>query len=123
MFGGPFDIETFRNQKNVCYIVHPPFVSYCMLIEERQPIESIGESNVSQARGTVKGLRRPESGSVVTTHDEFASPEDDGLYAKFLQEKGNDMTNDTNETVAPAPKKQKKTEKKAAGLERFMTTN
>ena len=42
-----------------------------MLIEERQPIESIGESNIAQARGTVKGLRRPESGSVVTTHDEL----------------------------------------------------
>lgn len=121
MFGGPFDIETFRNQKNVCQIVNPPFVSYCMLIEERKPIESIGESSSGvpqNTRGTVKGLRRPEPGSVNIAPDEFGGPETEGLYSKFLASK--------DVEAQPSPKKQKVREQKKVvasdkGLARFMS--
>lgn len=34
-FGGPFNIENFRSMKNICSIIKPPFVSYCMVVEER----------------------------------------------------------------------------------------
>jgi hypothetical protein len=121
MFGGPFDIETFRAQKNVCYIVNPPFVSYCMLIEERQPIESIGESYNGQTKGSVKGLRRPNPGSVKVSEDSFGLPENEtGLYSKFMQ--SNKMSADLEEVVAPPSKKTKTKEKPKndAGLARFM---
>lgn len=121
MFGGPFDIESFRTQKNVCTVVHPPFVSYCMLIEERQPIESIGETNTTQnmARGSVKGLRRPIEGGHLNHDEDFSSPaEDDALYMKFVdkQEKMDDE---------PPKKQPKLTEKKKnseKGLARYMAT-
>lgn len=119
MFGGPFDIETFRKQTNVCFIVTPPFVSYCMLIEERQPIESIGETSTRGfQRGTVKGLRRPESGTVSATLDDFGSPHDEGLYSNFLK------TKDDVPDEEPSSKKQKTTREKKSnqGLGRFMST-
>jgi hypothetical protein len=129
MFGGSFDIETFRKQKNVCYVVHPPFVSYCMLIEERQPIQSIGEksstSSLNNIRGTVKGLRRPTSGSVTVTEDEFSTPnEDGGLYSKFLSTR--EVTMEDTEVYPPSEKRQKREVKKnlvneERGLGRFMS--
>tara|TARA_B100000945_G_scaffold252228_1_gene209038 strand:- start:279 stop:1151 length:873 start_codon:yes stop_codon:yes gene_type:complete len=128
MFGGPFDIDTFRTQQNVCYVVHPPFVSYCMLIEERQPIEAIGEKyGNQQSRGTVKGLRRPQPGSVRVSEDELASPNNAGLYSNFLSTKEAvvDEYNDDIVTSVVA-KKQKTREKKnnisEKGLGRFMTS-
>ena len=129
MFGGPFDIEDFRKQKNICCVVHPPFVSYCMLIEERQPIESIGEcSTGNTTRGTVKGLRRPSSGTVQLTDDDFSTPEHVGLYSNFIStkhilEKKNENEEDTSKS--PTPKKMKKEKEKnntMKGLARFMST-
>ena len=35
-FGGPFDITEFRQNNNICAIINPPFVSYCMLVEEKK---------------------------------------------------------------------------------------
>lgn len=120
MFGGPFDIETFRNQQNICYVVSPPFVSYCMLVEERQPIESIGESSTQQQRGTVKGLRRPAPGSVTATQDIFGTPEQDGLFSDFLK------TRTTSHPQEAQPSKRQKIKEPAAaagkGLGRFMST-
>ena len=98
-----------------------------MLIEERQPIESIGEhsGNNSNNRGTVKGMRRPVAGSVSLTEDDFSTPDNSGLYSNFMSTK--DLSSDVEEH-APAPKKAKTStakEKKASnekGLARFMTT-
>lgn len=125
MFGGPFDIDSFRKQTNVCMTVQPPFVSYCMLIEERQPIQSIGETD--KVRGTVKGMRRPISGSVTVTEDDLGSPESIGLYSDFLETKETEKEETVIET-GPQIKKQrttkekKNTEKKQVqGLERFMS--
>lgn len=88
MFGGPFDIESFREQKNVCLTLTPPFISHCMLIEERQPIANVGEqTNVSQ-RGSVRGLRRPsEKFKAPSSSDDICAPQNDGLYVEFLKQK------------------------------------
>ena len=121
MFGGPFDIESFRTQKNVCFIVHPPFVSYCMLVEERQPIQTIGETTY-QPRGTVRGMRRPATGSVIVTSDEFTIPENDGLYSNFLDTKHANIS--TENTASPSTKRQKinkEAKSTESGLARFMT--
>ena len=88
MFGGPFDIKAFREQTMICTMVVPPFVSYCMLIEERQPSTTMGEQTESRQRGTVRGLRRPTNVVPRTTADanELCAPENEGMYTKFLAE-------------------------------------
>lgn len=131
MFGGPFDIETFRKQSNVCTLVSPPFVSYCMLIEERQPIASIGEglSDVSQ-RNTVKGLRRPQTGSVVLSEqDHICSPQNESLYHQFLAEQNEPTEREPAASAegsapSPEPAKRQRKERKVVptgtgGLARF----
>lgn len=88
MFGGPFDIETFRTQKNVCFTVTPPFVAYCMLIEERQPVSTIGEQTLQMQRGSVRGLRRPtcsEHSPLMDQDDDLRSPPTAGMYDEYLK--------------------------------------
>lgn len=87
MFGGPFDIETFRSQTNICAMLEPPFVSYCMLIEERLPMPEIGEKAPGSelSRGSVRGLRRPEGGSKIVISDDISTPPNDSMYQKFMQ--------------------------------------
>lgn len=87
MFGGPFDIETFRTQKNICVTLNPPFVSYCMIIEERPPISNIGEATQVAQKGTVRGLRRPAERPAPQETEEISGPRADGMYAEFLQQK------------------------------------
>ena len=85
-----------------------------MLIEERQPIESIGEC-AHTSRGTVKGLRKPDA-SVLITGDEFSTPDNDGLYSNFLKTKSmEDMP-----VPAKKQKKEKKKDVEEKGLARFM---
>ena len=72
MCGGPFDIEMFRKQTNVCLTVTPPFVSYCMLIEERQPVANVGEQIVQVvdlgARHPTCGVVLPPAPAATTAH-------------------------------------------------------
>lgn len=109
MFGGPFDIESFRKQTMICTMVTPPFVSYCMLIEERQPNATIGEHTESRQRGTVRGLRRPAN-IIKDTADEtneLCAPENEGMYATFINERLADESE--LESVAPAGKRARTT--------------
>lgn len=87
MFGGPFDIESFRKQRNTCSIVTPPFVSYCMLIEERHPSGSIPTQTVSSSRGTVRGLTRPIAKQTPSSTHDLGEPQSPGMYAAFLSDK------------------------------------
>ena len=106
MFGGPFDIDAFRKQTTVCSLVTPPFVSYCMLIEERQPNCVVGENTSRPQRGTVRGLRRPTHPNERSlSHDGLCAPENDGAYSKFLAEH---LAIDAAESTAPAPAKRPK---------------
>lgn len=83
MFGGPFDIESFREQTNICQLVNPPFVSHCMLVEERLPVADVGEQ--TQPRGSVRGLRRPAT-DPPAANDDLGSPALEGMYANYLRE-------------------------------------
>lgn len=89
MFGGPFDIESFRKQTNTCSIVTPPFVSYCMLIEERHPSGTIPitEQTISSSRGTVRGLTRPIAKQTPCCTHDLGEPQNTGMYANFLRDK------------------------------------
>ena len=87
MFGGPFDIESFRSQTNICAMLEPPFVSYCMLVEERLPMPEIGEKAPGSelSRGSVRGLRRPEGGSKILMSDDISTPPNESMYQNFMQ--------------------------------------
>ena len=115
-FGGPFDIENFRKNTNVCSVITPPFVSYCMLIEERQPIEDMGETTKSINKCTVKGLRRPENSKVYVPEDNIGMPQEQSLYSSFL--KNNAVTEGSSKTCEKSPtrKRQKKRRRKQARL-------
>lgn len=134
-YGGPFDIETFRKQTNVCTVVQPPFVSYCMLIEERSPISDLEEGGCSNVnKGSVRGLRRPETGLKLLPPEEICTPDNESMYARFLQK--NEPVDETPDVEATpshsngekidqkAPKRQKKDAPKSVpsnnGLGRFM---
>ncbi len=108
MFGGPFDIESFRSQKNVCFTVTPPFVSYCMLIEERQPISIMGEQPTTSQRGSVRGLRRPAQNTTVPQgiEDDICGPPSEGLYSEFLKRNGSQVT-ENSDSIAPSTKRLK----------------
>ena len=67
MFGGPYNIETFREKSFSATILSPPFITSYMVVEERQNISN-ASSYALNASGTVKGLRRPsENVSMITS--------------------------------------------------------
>jgi hypothetical protein len=120
-FGGPFDIATFRTQSNICSVVHPPFVSYCMLVEERLPIESIGEATVSAAKGSVRGLRRPARSQVYSPEDVLGMPQEESMYATFLKQQSSKDESATDARDCPVAKRPKLKNSKCPtkGLARF----
>ena len=121
MFGGPFNIETFRTVKNICLPVTPPFVSYSMLIEERQPLPSMGESvsSGSSAKCSVRNLKRPTVRNVVETPEVVGSPKE-SLYASYLEAHARKDMQDEASTSTSTAKKAKVSKPKAeGGLARF----
>jgi hypothetical protein len=77
-FGGMFDIAEFRKMHNICTVCQPPFVSYCMVVEEcmQQPqMELINESMI---------VDEAKDGDV-------SQPVSEGLYKKFLNNKREDL--------------------------------
>lgn len=111
MFGGPFDIETFRKQTNVCLTVTPPFVSYCMLIEERQPVANVGEQTNTMQRGSVRGLRRPTDVASMKAHDDdICGPPAEGLYSNFVRnQQGSTSLEGKQDEGQPPPTKRART--------------
>lgn len=104
MFGGPFDIERFRTHTiNKHHLVTPPFVSYSMLVEERQngpsrcsegasasaPSSSGAASAIAgTTRGSVRGLRRPvQRAQLLDDSDNLAAEPMPVMYENFLQQK------------------------------------
>lgn len=131
MFGGPFDIDSFRRQTRICTMVTPPFVSYCMLIEERHPNATMGEHTDARPRGTVRGLRRPTATvrDEARDDDELCAPENEGMYTGFLN--AHQSVSCAADAIAPpAAKKPRGTRKSASdapssstGLAKFACTN
>lgn len=108
MFGGPFDIQTFREQTNVCLTLTPPFISHCMLIEERQPIANVGEQTTMTQRGSVRGLRRPTETSKTNSSgdDDICAPEVESMYMEFLSKQESTQAASSSSNP-PAPKRAK----------------
>lgn len=121
-FGGPFDIEAFRKQCNICIPVTPPFVSYCMLVEERKGIESMGEeaSSVASKHLSVKGLKRPTHPTVAPPDNMAISPKT-SVYDNFLESE-RDATGsicDTNKKKRDRDKNDTSSGASGSGLARF----
>ena len=121
-FGGLLDIDDFRKQTNICQVRTPPFVSYCMLIEERQPIASIGEGKIPTQQGSVRGLRKPQQGTVrLSEQDQICTPECVGLFKQFVQQQQPVVPSSSSAPVSSQPSKRVRREASAgSGLERFM---
>lgn len=81
-FGGPFDITKFKNAPTRTVLIEPPFVSYCMLVEERAPTSELSDTIGRQIghRDTQCDFR----GSNVVDEDEFAEPPPRSMYDEFL---------------------------------------
>lgn len=111
MFGGPFTIEEFRSKTHRCVVQHPPFVSYCMIVEEKMA----GHNNIvnTTERTSVRGMRIPEKGIARQNTVEVSDNRLTNRYAQYCERQS---------TEEPIPKKAK-TEKKTTetgGLGRFM---
>ena len=94
-----------------------------MLIEERRPIASIGEGKVPTERGSVRGLRKPQQGTVcVSDQDQICTPENDGLFTQFLKQRqpATSTGSATAPLQPPATKRARKQVGAGSGLERFM---
>ena len=126
MFGGPFDIEAFRKETNLCTLVTPPFVSYSMLIEERTP--PAHERQNSMTRGTVRGLKRPTQ-RVASAPTDMGEPAVEGQYAQYLRNKretsadapanGSGAPSAVAVDTAPAPATAAAPRRSATGLAKF----
>jgi hypothetical protein len=126
MFGGPFDIEAFRKETNLCTLVTPPFVSYSMLIEERTP--PAHERQDSMTRGTVRGLKRPTQ-RVASAPTDMGEPAVEGQYAQYLRNKretsadapanGSGAPSAVAVDTAPAPATAAAPRRSATGLAKF----
>lgn len=109
MFGGPFAIEKFRKKNTVCTLITPPFVSYCMLVEEkiRTIDEEISQHTTINKLNSVKGLRRPHQQVVIAENTPIEeSPYD--TFVKTQQQKSN---------------KRLKTDMKQQGLNKFASSS
>ena len=100
-FGGPMSMESFMNQPRPSAIIEPPFVSYCMLVEEQAP--AVFTSDGAGARihsdmtdAIVSGTRR----AVPQHHyldDEFAEPPPKSAYSDYVAE--NQVSDASSETA------------------------
>jgi hypothetical protein len=80
-FGGPFKIDTFRTMKNICSTCKPPFVSYCMVVEERM-------MSIATDKHELFELQRPDE-----IMEDISEPPNEAMYQSFLDSKTNKETN------------------------------
>lgn len=71
-FGGPFDPRTIPTAE--CRLVQPPFISYCMIAEERTPVrEEMTDADAGAA-------------PVVEESDTFNTQTHESMFAPFVKE-------------------------------------
>ena len=105
-FGGPFNIKTFRTMKNICSICKPPFVSYCMVVQERSG--SAAADNHELFKGS--SLQQNED-------EDISNIPSVPMYEDFLKQKTTGNSEEMNDqvvnkgpplTTAPVRRKRKK---------------
>lgn len=103
-FGGPFNIKTFRTMENICSICRPPFVSYCMVVQERSA------SKAADKHELFKGTNLMHENKDEDISDIPSVP----MYEEFLSTKKNkseENTNDVEKTTAQSTTTRRKRKK------------
>ena len=95
-FGGPFDIKTFRSMKNNCIIRKPPFVSYCMVVEEKLPTSSISENF------DISSFKKADD-----EENDISQPQTEAMFDKFLKNK-KESPPETMDVVKPSVGRKRK---------------
>lgn len=93
-FGGPFPVPRETDVCRPTAIVEPPFVSYCMLVEEREQShmtagERFGLGAASAADGASAALLPPcrfDPQSPTRVDDDFTEPPSNSMYDDFVQQ-------------------------------------
>ena len=87
-FGGPMEIRSFREQPKPTALIEPPFVSYCMLLEEQTPTTFISDGRGSRIKtdateAIVAGTSRAIP-KLSYNDDEFAEPPPASMYDRYV---------------------------------------
>ena len=122
MFGGVFGIEKFRSHKTTCRLITPPFVSYCMVVEEKNSKPAAANKITPRGHSSgVQGLKRPIGHLTTYTNPDVDSEKiDEGTYVKYLAEKqtSSPPVSKVGKKTATAQIKEKP--KKNGGLQKFI---
>lgn len=101
MFGGPFSIEDFRTKTFPCTVATPPFVSYCMVIEEKLAAHPPDAS-------TVRGMRIPSKVRVQGTSVDTNTQVREDRYRKLCESRAHAARNSTDAPPTPAVDKKRR---------------
>ena len=109
-FGGPFDPSTIPTVE--CRLVQPPFVSYCMIAQERAQMElEASPSSSSDPSSVVPTPAAPMDTSRVEEADVFETPFPDAEWQSWLPSPSQPDAAPSS-SAPPPPKKQKANSKK-----------
>lgn len=101
-FGGVFDPR--RQTKAECRVVEPPFVSYCMLVDERMHHHSHATVEHGVGRRETGPGGDVEMGGVVEDADTFDEPQSPALFDEYLEQQ-QQHTDDPGPRRAPVKRK------------------
>lgn len=110
-FGGAFDPR--RTVKAQCRLLHPPFVSYCMLVDEKLATDVATESGLPAAPA------RPPAAPVqgVEEADTFDEPQPPALFDEFKRARQRAASTAAPVApVAPPPAKRRRPEPRSADM-------
>lgn len=108
-FGGPFNIKSFREMENICSICKPPFVSYCMVVQER-----------SGSRATDNHELFKTSSLQENKDEDISNIPSVPMYEDFLAKKKNesehlsDQVSEPQPSQAPVVRRKRKKEKEGS---------
>lgn len=106
-FGGPFNIKSFRTMENICSICKPPFVSYCMVVEER-----------SASKASDKHELYFNNKVILKEDADIPDTPPDPLYNDFMKRKSEGQSSsdvameDVEKNIEKSTEKQSKTRKR-----------
>ena len=79
-FGGYLDAN--RANPALCTVVEPPFVSYCMIVEEQRDMNALPSAESLKTSEVTKNV---EDTSHVSSHSDEPGTDGDSLYKDFLE--------------------------------------
>jgi len=86
-FGGPFNIKTFRTMENICNICQPPFVSYCMVVQERSGFAAADNHELFKGSSVLQKNEDEDISNIPSVP----------MYESFLENKKNGSNEDVSD--------------------------